>query len=86
MPNNPKNTRRCCVCREHADKSDLIRLVKTENGVVIDKTGKMDGRGAYIHNNAKCIETCIKKFSLNVAFKQGVAKEVYDELREQIQN
>lgn len=86
MPNNPKNTRKCCVCREHADKSDLIRLVKTENGIAIDATGKIDGRGAYVHNNANCIETCIKKFSLNVAFKQRVAEEVYDELRKQIKD
>ncbi len=84
MPSNPKNTRKCCVCREHADKAELIRLVKTENGVVIDHTGKIDGRGAYVHRNAKCIETCIKKFSLNASFKGTINKEVYDELKNQL--
>lgn len=84
MPSNPKNTRKCCVCREHADKSDLVRLVKTPNGVVIDTTGKMDGRGAYVHRNEKCIENCIKKFSLNSAFKTSVPKEIYDELKNQL--
>lgn len=86
MPNNPKNTRKCCVCRQHADKSELLRLVKTQQGIVIDKTGKIDGRGVYVHSNRECIETCIKKQSLNGAFKQSVAKEVYDELRKQIEN
>lgn len=84
MPNNPKNTRRCCVCREHADKKDLLRFVKTPNGIVLDQAGKIQGRGAYVHNNEKCINTCIKKQSLNVAFKQSVSKDVYDELNKQI--
>lgn len=86
MPNNPKNTRKCCVCRQHADKSELLRLVKTQQGIILDKTGKIDGRGVYVHSNRECIETCIKKQSLNGAFKQSVAKEVYDELRKQIEN
>ena len=84
MPNNPKNTRRCCVCREHADKKDLLRFVKTPNGIVLDQTSKIQGRGAYVHNNEKCINACIKKQSLNVAFKQSVSKDVYDELNKQI--
>lgn len=86
MPNNPKNTRKCCVCRQHADKSELLRLVKTQQGIILDKTGKIDGRGVYVHSNRECIETCIKKQSLNGAFKQNVAKEVYDELGKQIEN
>jgi len=86
MPNNPKNTRKCCVCRQHADKSELLRLVKTQQGIILDKTGKIDGRGVYVHSNRECIETCIKKQSLSGAFKQSVAKEVYDELGKQIEN
>ena len=86
MPNNPKNTRRCCVCREHTDKSDLVRIVKTNQGFVIDESGKMDGRGAYVHRNQTCIEGCIKRQSLNGAFKQSVPKEIYDELSKQIKN
>ena len=84
MPSNPKNTRKCCVCKGHADKSELIRLVKTSDGVKIDTTGKMDGRGAYVHRNEKCIDACIKKFALNAVFKGAVAKEVYDELKNQL--
>ena len=67
------------MCRQHADKSELLRLVKTQQGIILDKTGKIDGRGVYVHSNRECIETCIKKQSLNGAFKQSVAKEVYDE-------
>ena len=84
MPNNPKNTRRCCVCRQHADKSDLIRIVKTAEGIVVDATGKIKGRGAYVHHNPNCINACIKRHALNGAFKQNVPEEVYDELSKQI--
>ena len=84
MPNNPKNTRRCCVCRQHADKSELVRLVKTEEGIVIDTAGKIQGRGVYVHRHQSCIDACIKKQSLNAAFKGSVNKEVYDELTKQI--
>ena len=72
------------MCRQHADKSDLVRLVKTEEGIVIDKTGKIQGRGVYVHRHQSCIDACIKKQSLNAAFKGSVNKEVYDELTKQI--
>ena len=74
------------MCREHSDKSDLIRIVKTSEGIVIDETGKVAGRGAYVHRNHTCIEGCIKRQSLNGAFKQSVPKEIYDELSQQIKN
>ncbi len=82
MPNNPKNTRKCAVCRLHADKSELIRVVKTADGIKIDVTGKADGRGAYIHKDSKCIDLAKKRGVLNYAFKTAVPDEVYDELNQ----
>ena len=72
------------MCRQHADKSDLVRIVKTNQGIIVDVSGKTEGRGAYVHRNHACIDACIKKQSLNGAFKQSVPKEVYDELNKQI--
>lgn len=80
MPSNPKNTRKCCVCREHADKSELIRFVRTADGVDIDRTQKLDGRGVWVHNNKECIEKLIKKKMLNSAFKANVGESIYAEL------
>ena len=41
--------RTCISCRENKDKRDLLRIVKTPEGeVLIDSTGRMNGRGAYI--------------------------------------
>lgn len=86
MPNNPKNLRKCAVCREHADKSELIRVVKTADGVKIDVAGKTDGRGAYIHKDAKCVELAKKRKVLNYQFKTDVPDEVYDELNGQLKD
>ena len=46
--------RTCVGCREVGSKLSLIRVVRTPEGVKIDPTGKMNGRGAYLHNNPDC--------------------------------
>ncbi|MDD2521421.1 MAG: YlxR family protein [Anaerolineaceae bacterium] len=46
--------RTCVGCREVLPKRNLIRLVKTENGVTIDLSGKLPGRGAYLHDQKSC--------------------------------
>jgi predicted RNA-binding protein YlxR (DUF448 family) len=44
----------CAVCREHGGKRTLARVVRTAEGVVVDPTGKMNGRGAYLCDKASC--------------------------------
>lgn len=46
--------RMCVVCREHSGKRTLARVVRTAEGVVVDPTGKMNGRGAYLCDKASC--------------------------------
>ena len=48
--------RTCVSCRKTASKRELIRLVNTADGVAIDLTGKMSGRGIYLHQNLDCWE------------------------------
>jgi hypothetical protein len=48
--------RTCVGCREHSAKGDLLRLVRTPDGVFADPSGKMNGRGAYIHANKICLK------------------------------
>ncbi len=70
---NKANTRQCAVCRARLDKSDLIRLVKTEDDiVVVDRTGKLGGRGAYICKNEACLKKAEQKGILNRAFKCNI--------------
>lgn len=53
--------RTCVGCNEVHAKRALIRIVRTEEGVKIDPTGKHPGRGAYLHELKSCWETGIKK-------------------------
>ncbi len=46
--------RTCVACRKVAGKRNLIRIVRTAQGVEIDTTGKKAGRGAYLHPNQQC--------------------------------
>jgi uncharacterized protein len=46
--------RTCVGCREVLPKRSLIRLVRTEDGIQIDPTGKLSGRGAYLHDLKSC--------------------------------
>ncbi len=47
--------RRTCVgCREVLPKRSLIRIVRGEEGVMVDPTGKAHGRGAYLHDMREC--------------------------------
>lgn len=74
--------RMCIVCKESKPKKDLIRLVKTDTDVVIDFTGRMNGRGSYICDNIECFNDNYKKKALNKCFKQNFAKETYDNILE----
>lgn len=57
-----KPQRMCVACRQSQDKKSLVRLVRTPDGVVVDQTGKLAGRGAYLHANPDCWERGVKKY------------------------
>jgi uncharacterized protein len=52
--------RTCVGCRQTLAKRSLIRLVRSSEGVVIDLSGKLPGRGAYLHNVRSCWEAGLK--------------------------
>ncbi|OGN74401.1 MAG: hypothetical protein A2X25_05805 [Chloroflexi bacterium GWB2_49_20] len=58
----PKHTpqRTCIGCRKVLPKRELIRLVRKSEGVEIDPTSKLAGRGAYLHNQRSCWERGLK--------------------------
>ena len=67
---------------EEKEKKSLIRIVKQNDGkIFIDKTGKANGRGAYICNNIECLEKAIKSKRLERAFEQKIDNEIYESLR-----
>jgi uncharacterized protein len=52
--------RTCIGCRSVLSKRELIRIVRTPEGILIDPTGKAAGRGAYLHNSRSCWEQAVK--------------------------
>lgn len=83
---NKKVPLRLCVgCREMKPKKDLIRVVKTpENEIVLDMTGKMNGRGAYLCNDVECLKKAVKSSAIDSSLKTNIKKEVYEEMERQM--
>jgi len=80
VKNIPQRT--CIGCREKKDKKDLIRIVKDKEGnISVDKTGKANGRGAYICDDVTCLEKAIKSKSLQRTFETEITEELYENLR-----
>lgn len=80
MKNLPQRT--CMGCNSKKDKKDLIRVVKNKEEIIsIDKTGKANGRGAYICNNIECLEKAIKSKRLERVLETKISEEIYENLR-----
>lgn len=74
--------RSCIGCNCKKNKNQLIRIVKNnENVISIDKTGKANGRGAYICDNIECLEKAIKNKKIEKSFKMAIEQNVYENLR-----
>lgn len=73
--------RRCLVNNKSYPKMELFRVVKTpSNEVVLDITGKLNGRGAYIHKDPESIEKARKTKILNRSLEIEVPNEIYDRM------
>ena len=74
--------RTCMGCNSKKTKKELIRIVKNkENNVSIDKTGKMEGRGAYICDDIACLEKVIKSKKKKKVLDIAISEQTYNELR-----
>ena len=80
MKEMPKRT--CIGCNEIKLKKELIRIVKNKEGqIFIDRTGKANGRGAYICDNIECLEKDIKTKRLERTFETNIDAKIYEELK-----
>ena len=74
--------RTCIGCKEKKEKRELIRIVKDKEGnMTLDRTGRSNGRGAYICDNIQCLEKAIKTKALARTFEMEIEETVYNELR-----
>ena len=68
--------RMCVACREMRAKKDLMRVVRTEDGLKLDRTGKLSGRGAYLCRDAACMEKAVRTRALERALEAPMNDEL----------
>jgi predicted RNA-binding protein YlxR (DUF448 family) len=77
--------RMCTGCGEMKTKKELIRVLKTpEDEIVIDSTGKKNGRGAYICCQVTCLQKAIKTRGLERSLKVSIPKELVETLEKEM--
>jgi predicted RNA-binding protein YlxR (DUF448 family) len=78
--------RQCIGCGEMKGKKEMLRVLRTqEEEIIIDSTGRKNGRGAYICPNPECMRKARKSKALDRAFKMAVSDNVYDSLTKEIE-
>ena len=81
MTNKKIPMRQCVGCRESKSKQELIRILRTpEENIIVDATGRKNGRGAYICANMDCFRKARKSKGLERSLKMAIPEEIYDNL------
>lgn len=77
--------RKCIGCQEMKNKKEMMRILRTtEDQVVLDTTGKKNGRGAYICFSKECFARAVKSKALERSLKMSIPQEIYDSLKKEI--
>lgn len=75
--------RKCTGCNEMREKKAMMRVLKCDEGIVLDTTGKKNGRGAYLCKSADCLKLAVKNKGLERSLKVPIPKEVYEALEKE---
>ena len=87
MKNKKIPMRSCVVTREKLPKKELLRIVRTTDGmVVLDISGKINGRGAYIKRDIEVLEKARKSKVLERLLETTISDSVYDEITKVLEN
>ncbi len=81
-----KFERKCIACRNNFQQSEMLRIAKVKDEILIDANHKLGGRGCYVCKNKDCFELMMKKHLLSRAFKSNIVQEVYDRLGDYAKN
>ena len=77
--------RQCVGCMARKPKGELLRVVRTpESEIVLDFSGKKNGRGVYLCRDAKCFNRARKSGKLSQHLECAIPEEIYDALEAQI--
>lgn len=73
--------RQCVGCREHKDKSQMVRVVRSPEGEIsLDLKGKKPGRGAYLCGEENCFKRAVKSRALERALNVPIPPEIMESL------
>ncbi len=76
--------RQCVGCGEMKNKKEMMRVLKTpQETILLDKTGKKNGRGAYLCISKECLIKARNNKGLERSFKMSIPSEVYDSLEKE---
>lgn len=79
--------RQCVGCGEMKNKKEMLRVIKTaEEEILLDTTGKKNGRGAYICPDGDCLKKAIKSKGLERSLKTAIPQEVIENLTKEMEN
>ncbi|MGN0416167.1 MAG: RNase P modulator RnpM [Agathobacter sp.] len=85
MANKKIPMRQCVGCGQMKAKKEMVRVIKTpEEEIIIDTTGRKNGRGAYICANPDCLKQARKSKGLERSLKMAIPQEVYDQLEKEM--
>lgn len=78
--------RKCTGCQEMKNKKELMRILRTSEGdIILDTTGRKNGRGAYLCCCMECFEKAVKSKGLERSLKGKVPEETYASLKKEIE-
>ncbi len=78
--------RQCIGCGQMKSKKEMIRILRTETGeIVLDATGRKNGRGAYLCPSMECFQKAVKGKGIERSFKMAVPKDVYAALEKEME-
>lgn len=79
--------RQCVGCRQMMPKKEMLRVIRTpEEEVILDPTGKKNGRGAYLCFSSDCLKMARKNKGLERSLKVSIPDEVYENLEKEMEN
>ena len=78
--------RQCVGCGEMNNKRDMMRVLKIADGsIVLDTTGRKNGRGAYLCMSRECLMKAVKNKGLERSFKMSIPQEIYENLEKEFE-
>ena len=78
--------RQCIGCGEMKSKKEMMRVIKTAEGeILLDATGRKNGRGAYLCPSMECFKKAVKGRGLERSFKMAIPREVYETLEKEME-